>query len=453
MDKGWGFYLDNKLELLDAPGEWYFDEKEMRIYLYPPEGKNPNEVQVEASVRSTGIKITDGVVQHIRFQHQQDMGLSIDGISVVQYCEFEGIGRDAIPSDRGQGGSALFAERDVQKARISHNMFRNNFNNTIYWQQNPKDTTSSVIERNIVENSGVVPGYGGSGPWHAVAILIATGRNVHVQYNHIHSSGYVGILFGTDGNFAEYNMIENAMATLNDGGGIYTNCSHSTIRHNIIMNTRGGMESSGSWATIAHGIWPEFLGQYRENIIEFNTIIGSGGDGIFLPNNFECILRNNVCYNNDRFQLLMVGRGERNNHVSQMHLITGNVLYAASPSQNTLYFDGRNDYGTMMDNYFCKPFSDTHIHEGKSWPKMNQASHQHYTLNEWQNQYEWADRSPKTDLKKPDDGETDHSRIFINETEQTKTYQLEGDWRDLDGEPVTGSIILEPFTSQVLIRD
>ena len=24
--KGWGFYLDNKLELLDTPGEWYYDK-------------------------------------------------------------------------------------------------------------------------------------------------------------------------------------------------------------------------------------------------------------------------------------------------------------------------------------------------------------------------------------------------------------------------------------------
>ncbi len=451
--KGWGFYLDNKLELLDTPGEWYFDKEKKRIYIFPPEGKDPNEFQVEASVRSTGIQISDGVVHHIKFQHQQDIGLEIGGVSVVQYCDFEGIGRDAKPSEGGDGGAALLAKRDVQKARISYNSFRDNFNKGIFWLQDPNDSTSSTIERNNLENSGVIAGYGGSGPWHAVAILIASGKNVHVQYNQIQGSGYVGILFGTDGNYAEYNIIENAMATMNDGGGIYTNCSHSTIRHNIIMNTRGGMESSGSWPTIAHGIWPEFLGEYRENIIEFNTVIGSGGDGIFLTNNFECIIRNNVCYNNDRFQLLIMGRGDQNKNVSQNHLITGNVLYAASPSQNTLYFDGANDYGILKENYFCKPFSDRHIQEGKGWPQMNQDNHKHFTLNEWQKQYSWADTTPKTDPGKLLNGEEEHSKIIINQTEQTRTFTLKGQWQNLDGEAISGSLILEPYTSQVLIKD
>ncbi|MFA5534145.1 MAG: right-handed parallel beta-helix repeat-containing protein [Mariniphaga sp.] len=448
--KGWGFYLDNKLELLDAPGEWYFDQATKRVYLYPPEGKNPNDMLIEGSVLSTGLSIADGVVQQVRFQHQQDIGLQIDGVSVVQYCEFEGIGRDAKVSERGAGGSALQTGINIRKSRVSHCTFRNNFNIAIHWRQNPNDTTSSVIERNLVQNSGVVDGYGGSGSWHAVAILIATGRNVHVQYNKIEKSGYVGILFGTDGNFAEYNIIKNAMHTLNDGGAIYTNCSRSTIRYNIILNTLGGLESSGAWANISHGIWPEFLREYRETIIEYNTIVNSGGDGIFLPNNYDCIVRNNVCYNNDRYQFLMIGLEERKQvNVKQNHLITGNVFYAADPTQNTFYFDDRNDYGTFKDNYFCKPSSDQVIHEGKSWPGMGRSTP--FTLMEWQEKFSWSDPTPKTDVQKVS-GE-DNSAILINDSEQTKEFRLSGNWVNLDGEPVSGSVTLEPFTSIILVRD
>jgi parallel beta-helix repeat protein len=450
--KGWGFYLDNKLELLDSPGEWYFDKEQKRVYLYPKNEKNPNELLVEGSVISKGLYISDGVVQNIRFQHQQDMGLEIDGVSIVQYCEFEGIGRDAKVSERGAGGAALHAKSNVRKSRISHNTFENNYNKAIDWWQNPDDTTGSVIERNIVNNTGVVPGYGGSGSWHAVAILIGRGRHVHVQYNEINSSGYVGILFGSEGNFAEYNVINNAMCTLNDGGAIYTNCSRSTIRYNIITNTRGGLESSGSWANISHGIWPEFLREYRETIIEYNTVTGSGGDGIFLPNNYNCIVRNNICYNNERYQFLVIGhegRGQLN--IEQNHLISGNVFYAAKPTQNTIYFDDRNDYGTMKDNYYFKPFSDKLIHEGKNWPGM--GVHEHFTLEEWQEKFEWADTSPKTDFQKTIGAEKDNSEIFTNDTEKRKTIWLNGKWRNLNGEAVTGSFILEPFTSRILIKE
>jgi len=370
----------------------------------------------------------------------------------VQYCEFEGIGRDGKVSERGAGGSALYAARNVRNARVSQNTFRNNFNNGIYWQQDKNDTTASVIERNIVSNSGVVDGYGGSGSWHAVAILIGTGRHVHVQYNQIEKCGYVGILFGTEGNFAEYNIIKNAMATLNDGGGIYTNCSRSTIRYNIILDTRGGMESSGSWGNIAHGIWPEFLQEYRESIIEFNTCVRSGGDGIFLPNNFNCIVRNNVCYNNDRYQILMIGNeGRKQLNLNQNHLLTGNIFYAAAMTQNTFYFDPRIKYGIMKDNYFCKPSSDKLIDEGTNWPGMKPTKL--ITIKDWQEQFDWADKSVHTDLRKISGAEKDNSEIFINDSEKTKTIKLNGKWRNLDGEAMTGSITLEPYTSQILIKD
>ncbi len=450
--KGWGFYLDNKLELLDVPGEWYYDKEKKLVYLYPPAGMNPDKIDAEGSFRSTGLSITDGIVQHIRFEYQKDIGLRIDGASVVQYCEFEGIGRDAKVSERSAGGSALFAAKNVSRALISYNTFRNNFDIGINWAQDKNDSTACVIERNSVINTGVVEGYGGSGSWHAVAILIGTGRHVHVQYNRIEGSGYVGILFGTDGNFAEYNIIKNAMATLNDGGAIYTNCSRSTIRHNIILETRGGMASSGSWPNIAHGIWPEFLREYRETIIEFNTVVHSGGDGIFLPNNFNCVVRDNVCYNNDRYGFLMIGNeGRKQVSISQGHIISGNVFYAAANTENTFYFDERLDYGTMKDNYFCKPSSDTLIDEKANWPGGNPAHR--FTLKEWQEKYKWADQSAKTDIHKISGNEKDNSQIFINDTEAPKTIKLNGKWSNLDGEAVTGSISLEPYTSRILIKD
>ena len=137
--------------------------------------------------------------------------------------------------------------------------------------------------------------------------------------------------------------------------------------------------------------------------------------------------------------------------MKQNHLITGNIFYAAKPSQNTLYFDARNDYGILKDNYYCKPSSSELIHEGKNWPGGGREIS--YTLEQWQNKFNWADKSPKTDIWKfSNNEEKDNSQIFINDTEQTKTFPLSGKWNDLDGETVIGSITLEPYTSMILIR-
>jgi len=449
--KGWGFFLDGKLEELDAPGEWYFDAEESKVYLWAPGGADPNNLLVEGSVRSLGLGVSDSVVKNVAFRQQKDIGLRIDGRTVVEGCRFEGIGRDAMVSEGHAGGAALWAGRDTRNASVRHNLFRNNFNLGIAWEADAEGPGSSVIERNVLENTAVFRGYGGSGSWHGVAVRIATGTNVHVCYNRIEGSGYAGILLGADGNFAEYNVITNAMATMNDGGAIYTNGSRSTIRHNVIRDTRGGMESSGTWPNISHGIWPEFLRDYRENVIEGNTVVNSGADGIFLPNNFECVVRNNVLYANDRYQLLLTGLMRRHPDGSeQNHLIAHNVLYATSAEENVLYFDPRHDYGTLKGNCYCNPYRDDVVCEGDQWPGIGPEKTR--TLAEWQADYPWADAQAQTDARKLEPGRDDPSEIFINDTEQPKVIELDGPYTALDGCPIEGSIRLEPFSSVVLLR-
>jgi len=451
-DKGWGFYLDGKLEELDAPGEWYFDPEAHRVYLYPPDGSDPNELLVEGSARSTGLRVRDAAVRNVCFRHQKDVGLEIDGRCVVEGCLFEGIGRDATVSERGAGGAGLNAVRSVREARVRNNEFRNNLNHSIAWWQDPQSPGSSVIEHNTVVNSGTVPGYGGSGSWHAVGILIGRGANVHVRYNRIDGTGYAGILLGSDGNVAEYNVIRNAMSTLNDGAGIYTNCSRSTIRHNIILDVRGGMESSGTWPNISHGIWLEFLGNYRESIVEGNTCARCGADGLFLTNNYQCVVRDNVFYDNERFQLLLSGRGESGSEdLTQEHLIVGNVLHATRPPQKVLYFDPRFDYGTLRANYYYSPHTDEPLVAGTGWPGTGHETS--LTLASWQRDCAWADREARTDPGKPGRHDAaDHSEIFINDSQAAKSIPLDGAYRDLDGNPLEGSVEVAPLSSRVLIR-
>ena len=39
-------YIENAYELLDEPGEWYFDEEEKKIYYMPKKGQNMSETEV-----------------------------------------------------------------------------------------------------------------------------------------------------------------------------------------------------------------------------------------------------------------------------------------------------------------------------------------------------------------------------------------------------------------------
>lgn len=56
-EKGNYYYVSGLLSLLDAPGEWYFDEESSVLYFYAPCGQNPDKLDVSVKRRDYGIRI------------------------------------------------------------------------------------------------------------------------------------------------------------------------------------------------------------------------------------------------------------------------------------------------------------------------------------------------------------------------------------------------------------
>ena len=98
--RGWGFFIDNKFQELDAPGEWFYDTAAQKVYFYPPGGVDPNTMLVEGACLSSGVTLGGGAVDNINFRHQLFNGITLSQTSVVSNCRFEWIGGDS-------GGSAL----------------------------------------------------------------------------------------------------------------------------------------------------------------------------------------------------------------------------------------------------------------------------------------------------------------------------------------------------------
>jgi hypothetical protein len=450
---GWGFYLDGKLAELDTAGEWFFDSAARSVYLWAPDGADPNERLVEVAVREEGVRVAHATVRNICFRHQTKKGLIISRQTAVEHCLFEGIGGE-------DGGHALQAGWHAHHSTVSHCLFRNNLNVAIGWNEDPGTPASSVIEYDTLINTGTVPGYGGSGPWHAAGIIVSNGTGVTIRSCRIDGTGYAGIILGSDGNTAEYNILTDAMATLNDGAGIYTNCSNSTIRHNIIRDVRGGMESSGPWANLAHGIWPEFLGDFRDNRITGNTCAACGGFGLFLPNNFSSVIDSNVFFDNTRAQMELSGRESngstgRTENLPQNNTFRHNVFCAAADSQGTILFRPEYDYGSMTDNYFVNPYRDSVI---LAWGTGTRKwSRSWMDIAGWQQAYTWADHSPRTTpIRRAADapeGDPRGSLVLLTNDSPARTavpVDDNGVYVTLDGDTVTGSLELPPFTSAVL---
>ena len=451
--RGWGFYIDNKFEELDAPGEWFYDAAAGKVYLYSPGGADPNTMLVEGAYLPFGVRLGGGTMDNICMRQQLENGVIFSRTSVISNCRFQGIGGDS-------GGSALSASWDIANSHVFNNVFENNLNTGISWYENSGRKGQSVIEYDTLLNTGSFPGYGGTGTWHAVGILVHLSSNVQVRYNYIDKTGYAGILLGSDSNFVYCNIIKRAMWTLNDGGAIYTDCSKSYIRNNIIYDTKGDLTSSGPWYPLGHGIWLEFLGDYRQSVVESNTVVRSGCNGIYLPNNFYDTIRNNVLFDNAVAQLDLDGQltnssTGRTQSLAQANVFAGNVCYATTRREKALQFRPEYNYGTLTGNYFCNPFTDSVV-SGYGTGNRYYTLYD-YTLSQWRSLYTWADVTAKTDpIKRPAGMSAAKSygigTIFINETPSQKSFVLgPGTWVDLDNRPVTGPLSLAPFTSKILV--
>jgi len=95
MDLGgysWGYYLVNKKEELNVPGEWYYDPLDNRLYVRSLQAGQPPQ-DIEATVHDYGFKPVNCMgttVENLQFSHYRvagmymydstpSFGLTIDG--------------------------------------------------------------------------------------------------------------------------------------------------------------------------------------------------------------------------------------------------------------------------------------------------------------------------------------------------------------------------------------
>ena len=53
------YFLEGKLDLIDSPGEWFFDNKNDTLYFMPPEGVNPSVENIRAKTEAYGFSFYD----------------------------------------------------------------------------------------------------------------------------------------------------------------------------------------------------------------------------------------------------------------------------------------------------------------------------------------------------------------------------------------------------------
>jgi hypothetical protein len=385
---GWGFFLRNKLAALDMAGEWFHDAAAGHLYFWAPGNANPNNIVVEASVFEHGVEV-GWQRQHIRVEGLAFRGQYFSGVhnmsgnhARVTGCIFDRV----LTAIKSVGNNSIYSGNTVTRT---------------FGSGMSLIETNSLVENNTFTDIAMQPGLG-ENAWGYYGMYILGNGNT-VRGNAVENSGYSGIFI--EGNtLVEKNVVKNAVAILNDGGGIYfDNASGAIIRDNIVVELNGDVTSSATNVKICHGI---FFGMAVINniLVQRNTITRCQGSGIFVDHtqqlhNVE--VRDNIMFNN-RAQLSITdysnAGGSPPYYVAQYNdVYTGNLMYSVLPEQFcmeqfNMHGSAIVNFGSFANNKYFNPYNEMSIRVVPTG--VNQK---HYSLEKWQferGQDQGSTRSP-----------------------------------------------------------
>jgi parallel beta-helix repeat protein len=356
----WGYFIDDKLEELDVKNEWYYDANSQKIYLYPPDGVNPNQALIEAAVYSTGLSIDNhkdnSTAENFEFRHFTTQALHVNSSDNVrvQNCYFI----------HNVKGITTWNTADVS---INNNFLNHQLHSSIGLQANVSqgfDVKNSVVENNTILNTALYRAYGVryDGIYQGNAIDVY-GKAYTVRGNYIENVAENGIFVKDGGHhLIENNVVKNALLVLNDGGAISIGSDGNTIRGNFLSGSVGNVDESNGCGTTnrdpcthhaAYGMGIGSDSKFKNNVIEENVVFNNSDIGIRLNSFQNSIVRNNILYNNDPQIVVQDLLG-----TSANNLIENNIIVSAHSAQLGLQLTNETHHGDINNNYYCNPYSE-----------------------------------------------------------------------------------------------
>lgn len=291
------YFLENAFEFLDAPGEWFYNEDQRKIYYIPTSEDIMDEIEAVIPVASQLIKIEGNRKMRKKATHITFEGITLEhsawqvpesGYCGIQACMFDNRSNETdgwnwipaaievdLASDvqfsncviRHTGGSAIWIREASGNCSITGSHIYDISGNGVnigegqhrlvneekWWKTAPEQVSiHNEISNSLIENCGQ-QFYGAIGIW---AGLVA---NVKIEQNEIRNLPYTGVSVGwvwspestpCKENTISGNHIHHILNELSDGGGIYNlglqpgSIISNNLIHDVKLNA-GRAESNG----------------------------------------------------------------------------------------------------------------------------------------------------------------------------------------------------------------
>jgi parallel beta-helix repeat protein len=316
MDAGEGYVLEDKLWMLDAPGEFFHDTANNRLYVYPSSSAaqaDLNTRNVEGSVRDTALRISSRAnvgVRDLSLQMARVTGLVLHNASAAVVERIDA-------SNNGESGLSSVQDESLPGATIRNSRFANNF----VYGIDAKFGGSAAINNNSVTETGTAS-YAG---WTHAAI--EGGKGANIQSNTVEGMAYHGIRFsGTGGGSVRNNSVTRYCVRLSDCGGIYSwngpkltgSNQRATVENNTVQGGVANVEGAvGAGIDVVSGV---FLDDFSHGVtVRANTISGMPF-GIKLRNGSNNVIESNRVWMPSKAALYAV------NDQTDRDYLTGNVF-------------------------------------------------------------------------------------------------------------------------------
>ncbi len=300
------YYLEGLPQLLDSPGEWFYDKNKKLLYLWPIENSDPATLNIEIAFNQTGLKINNSsniTVEGITFRYINGIGVMIQPDEENNISNIHITNSKILFADRGLVISAPNPKSTISNTEISNIEIGNTNKNSVMISASdysPPNITGLNITRSVFHNSSFAD--------NGSAVEIARIKNLTFTNNLIYNTAFNALQL-TGFEKKEYvssdilignNTIENACqnssycAGLKIYGGRYVNVR---VSGNIVKNNLGWsycQNENGNIQGIAEGI---FISNANGVEIDRNIVYKNSGAAFYVyPRQIEA--NNNIFLNN-----------------------------------------------------------------------------------------------------------------------------------------------------------
>ncbi len=337
------YFVENLLEELDSPGEWYLDRTAGTLYLWP---RRPLDAQSRVIAPRLARLVEFRGTKEQRVEHLTLRGLTFQETDYTPDDGFVAYGRstdgvitlvnaDRITVERCRlvniGKAALHASFGSDN-RFIGNEIANGAEGGIYVNNSPSGT---VVSDNHLHQLGWV---------YKHVAGISTGEQVHgalISHNHIHDTTRWGISVGhttSTRNIVEYNHLHDLNTETYDTGGLEVtqqtreHRSGSIFRYNLIHDTGGYSSVMGRDLWNSWGIYLDsFAGGFT---VHGNVVYNTADGGLMVQGGKDNKVFNNVFVDNGQRRQILIANFADNSRGTEFH---HNIVAYTEPEAMAIY--------------------------------------------------------------------------------------------------------------------